>query len=346
MMIMAIKKKQVAVIGLGGIGGTVAGFLARAGEKVTVVDNSRVHIEAIRSNGLLVDGILGEQRVNFDNVLLPEEIKGPLDLVFLAVKSHHTEQALTPVIPFISKKGVIVSLQNGLNERKIAELAGPSRALGAMVHMVGAYIEPGHVTRFKKGEFYLGELDGKNTDRIQQIAAILSQIVPTYTTDNIWGYLWSKLIATSFRVATGLVDAPSKDILKPEWARRIFVAIMGEATEAALAEGVQLEEYDGFNPVVTLARNKAELSQALKMLPTGSAKGNSGSWRDIKIFRQKTECEFTTGEIVRAGQKNGLPMTLNTRVARMIKEEEEGLRNMSWDNLRKLEKTANERLPS
>jgi len=339
-------EKKITVIGLGGIGGTVAGFLADAGEKVTVVDKASAHIETIRAKGLLVDGILGERRVKFDSVLLPEELKEPLDWVFLAVKSHHTEQALAPVIPLISEESIIISLQNGLNERRIAKRIGASRVIGAMIHMVGAYIEPGHVTRFKSGQFYLGELDGAETERVQKVAAVLSQVVPTYITNNIWGYLWSKLIATSFRVATALVDAPSEDILKPEWARRIFIGIMGEATEAAIAAGIRLEEYDGFNPLVTLTRNEEELAQALKMLPTGSGKGNSGSWRDIKIFRRKTECEFTTGEIVRIGQKHGLAMTMNSKVAEMIKEEEEGLRSMSWDNLRKLEKDAKDRLPT
>lgn len=343
---MKTDRKNITVVGAGGIGGTVAAFLAKAGENVGVVDRSVPHVEAIRSHGLLVDGVRGEQLIRFEKVLFPEELEEPLDFVILAVKSQHTEDALTTITPLLSDNGVVISLQNGLNERRIAALVGPSRTIGAMVHMVAAQTAPGHITRFAEGEFYIGELDGRETERIQGIATTFSLAVPTHVTSNVWGYLWSKQIASCFRVATALVDAPSSEILKPEWSRRIFVALMGEATEVALAEGIVLEEYDRFNPLVMLARNREELSRALQMLPTGSAKGNSGTWRDIKIHHRKTETEFLTGEVVRVGRNHGLLVILNSQVPQMIKEIEEGQRPMSWDNLRSLEEAADERLPN
>jgi 2-dehydropantoate 2-reductase len=342
---MTQQLKKIAVVGAGGIGGTVAGFLAAAGEKVTVIDKSVPHIEAIRARGLVVDGIFGELRPAFEQALFPEELKSPLDMVILAVKSQNTEEAVAAIAPLLSDRGVIVSLQNGLNASRIAELVGPSRSIGAMVHMVADHVGPGHVSRFTEGEFYIGELDGTMTDRIEQIATRLSQAVSTHPTDNIWGYIWAKQIYSCLLVATALVDVPSSEMLKPEWSKRIFVALMGEAAEAALAEGVHLEKYDRLDPRAMLVRKKEDLSSAFDMLPSGSAKGNSGIWRDIKVRHRKTETEFLTGAVARIGRKHGLPMTINSRVTQMVKEIEEGQRCMSWDNLRSLEKAANERLP-
>jgi len=342
---MAQEQRQIAVVGAGGIGGTVAGFLATAGEEVTLIDKSVPHIEAIRARGLLVDGIFGEQRPAFARILFPEELKSPLDLVILAVKSQDTEDALTIIAPLLADQGAIVSLQNGLNAKRIAERVGPLRTIGAMVHMVADHVGPGHVTRFTEGEFYIGELDGKITDRVQEIATRLARAVPTHVTENIWGYIWAKQIYSCLLVATALVDAPSSEMLKPEWAKRIFVALMGEAAEAALAEGIQLGNYDRLDPKVMLVRHPRDLSKAFEMLPTGSAKGNSGIWRDIKIRHRKTETEFLTGEVARIGRKHGLPMVINSQVTQMVKEIEEGRRPMSWDNLRSLEQAANERLP-
>lgn len=336
---------KITVVGTGGIGGTVAAFLTIAGEKVTVVDASIPHIEAIRSGGLRVDGIRGEHRVTFEKVLLPDELKGPLDLVLLAVKSQHTGQALNTIAPLLSKEGCIVSLQNGFNERQISEAVGPSRTIGAMIHMVADFIGPGHIKRFTEGEFCIGEIDGSRTDRIEKIAARLSPAVPTHATTNVWGYLWAKQIFGCYLVATALVDALSSEILKPEWSKRIFVALMGEAMEVALAEGVSVETYEGRHPGVMLVRNREDLKRAFEALPTGSPKGNSGIWLDIKVRHRKTETEYVTGEVVRLGRKHGLPMKINGEVARMIKEIEEGKRPMSWENLKSLEKLANERLP-
>jgi ketopantoate reductase len=133
--------------------------------------------------------------------------------------------------------------------------------------------------------------------------------------------------------------------LKPEWSKRIFIALMGEAVEAALAEGITLEKYEGRDPRVMLVRRKEDLPAALQALPAGSPKGNSGIWYDIKVRHRKTETEFVTGEVVRIGRNHGLPMLMNAQVAQMIKEMEEGQRSMSWDNLRSLEKLADARLP-
>ena len=337
--------KNITVVGTGGIGGTVAAFLKKAGERVTVVDASVPHIEAIRSQGLQVEGIRGEHEVRFDKALLPEEIKGPLDLVFLAVKSQHTDTALASIAPHLSEGGVVVSLQNGFNVSRIAEVVGPSRTIGAMIHMVADFIGPGHIKRFTEGEFYVGGLDGRQTEGIQKIATLLSQAVTTHTTTNILGYMWSKQIFGCYLVGTALVDALSSEIVKPEWSKRIFVALMGEAMEAALAEGIAVETYEGRNPIVMLVSRKEDLPQAFEALPPGSAKGNSGIWLDIKVRHRKTETDYITGEVVRVGRKHGLSMAINARVAEMIKEIEEGQRPMSWDNLRSLEKLADARLP-
>ncbi len=341
---MSSHPDSITVVGAGGIGGTVAAFLAAAGEKVTLVDKSVPHMEAIRARGLLVDGIFGEQRPAFDRILFPQELQSPLDLVILAVKSQDTDEALAAIAPLLSEHGTIASLQNGFNATSIAERVGPSRAVGGMVHMVADHVGPGHVTRFTEGEFYIGALDGTLSDRTQAIAKLLSRAVPTHPTDNILGYIWAKQIYSCLLVATALVDAPSREMLRPEWAKRIFVALMGEATEAALAEGIHLEHYDRLDPKVMLVRTRQDLPKAFEMLPSGSAKGNSGIWRDIKIRHRKTETEFLTGEVARIGRKHGLPMTINFHVTQMVKEIEEGKRPMSWDNLRSLERAANERL--
>lgn len=342
---MALTAKEITVVGAGGIGGTVGAFLAAAREKVTVVDRSEPHVEAIRSGGLLVDGLFGERRVRFENAFFPEQLRAPLGFVLLAVKSHHTDDALATIAPLLADDGFIVSLQNGLNERRIAEVVGSSRTVGAMVHMVADHVGPGHVTRFTEGEFHIGELDGKITPRIEEVAKRISQAVPVHVTENIWGYVWAKQVYSCLLVATALVDAPSSEILKPEWSKRIFVALMGEAVEAALADGIRFGTYDRLDPRIMLPRDRAELAQAMAMLPGGSAKGNSGIWRDIKVRHRKTETDFLTGEVVRVGRKHGLPMPLNAEVTRMVKEIEEGRRAMSWDNLRSLEQAANARLP-
>jgi 2-dehydropantoate 2-reductase len=336
----------VTVVGVGGIGGTVAAGLALAGERVQVVEAAEPHLMALRADGLRFDGVRGEHQVRFERVLRPDEIVGPLGLVILAVKSQHTDDALRVVAPALADDGVVVSLQNGLNERRIAAVVGPARTVGGMVHLVADYVGPGHVTRFSEGELRIGELDGQLTPRLLGLTRRLGRVAPTATTENIWGYLWAKQVFSCYLVATALVDAPSSEQLAPEWAKRVFVAIMGEAVEAAVADGVTLEEYDGIDPQVMLPRGPADLAAAFAALPAGSAKGNSGIWRDIHLRHRPSETEFLTGEVVRVGQTHGLVMPLNARATTMVREIEQGERRAAWDNLRSLEALAKARLPA
>ena len=343
---MAGEGDLITVVGVGGIGGTAAACLALAGERVQVVEAAPAHLEALRSGGLHFDGTRGDHRVRFERVLAPDEVTAPLGLVILAVKSQHTADALGAIAPALADDGMIVSLQNGLNERSIAAAVGTGRTVGGMVHLVADYVGPGHVTRFSEGELRIGELDGQLTPRLLGLARRLGQVAPTATTDNVWGYLWAKQCYSCYLVATALVDAPSSEQLAPEWAKRIFVAIMGEAAEAALAEDVALEEYGDINPEVMLPRDRTGLAAAFAALPTGSAKGNSGIWRDIHVRHRPSETEFLTGDVVRVGQAHGLPMPLNARVAAMVGEIERGERQAAWANLRALEDLANARLPA
>lgn len=66
--------------------------------------------------------------------LLPDEVTGRYDTVFIAVKTHHTRAAVQQILPHLEAGGVIVSAQNSLNELTIAEMAGIRRTVGCLVN--------------------------------------------------------------------------------------------------------------------------------------------------------------------------------------------------------------------
>ena len=53
---------RIGAIGVGAIGGTLAGFMSKSGQDVTLIDPWREHVDAMRENGLLLDGSTGEHR--------------------------------------------------------------------------------------------------------------------------------------------------------------------------------------------------------------------------------------------------------------------------------------------
>ena len=114
---------KAIVYGAGAIGGTTGAALARAGHDVLLVDSYREHVEAINAHGLTVerDSTATTTRVA---AVMPAELGSELPLVLLAVKSHHTAEALRHVAPRLAPSGTIVSLQNGLSEEQIAQAVG------------------------------------------------------------------------------------------------------------------------------------------------------------------------------------------------------------------------------
>ena len=74
---------KIAVIGTGAMGSVYAGLLASAGHEVWASDTWREHVEAIRSNGLRVEGASGDRTVHIRATTCPADA-GICDLVIIA----------------------------------------------------------------------------------------------------------------------------------------------------------------------------------------------------------------------------------------------------------------------
>lgn len=241
---------RITIIGAGAIGGTTGAYLSAAGHDVLLVDTVREHVDAINRGGLRLSGIRGERTFRVP-ACLPDELKGPLGFVILAVKAQHTEAALTPVVPLLSDDGFVVSMQNGLNEESIARRVGPHRTVGCFVHFGADYQEPGHILLGNEHPIYFGELDGRITPRVNHVADTLRAVMSTHVTDNIWGWLWTKICYGSFYFAGALMDVPLKDVLARRQYRPHFAAVVTEAVRVAHGLGhTRLERIGDFRPAV------------------------------------------------------------------------------------------------
>ena len=325
------------MVGAGAIGGTVGAFLIRAGHDVTFVDTVAEHVHAIRERGLRIEGPIAEFTVAAP-AYLPHEVSTPFDVIFLCVKANATEAASRHVLPFLSKSGVVVSLQNGLNERVIADIIGEARTMGCFINFGADYLEPGVIHFGGRGAFVLGELDGKTTPRLKQIHAAACDFEPNAVISaNIWGYLWSKLAVGAMIFATALTDEGIADCYAMPQYRGLFADIAREVLSVALAEGVRPEPFDGFTPDaflpgVTPTVTEASL-ESMVAFNRRSAKTHSGVWRDLAIRKRRTEGTAQLGAITAQAASHGIAAPLVARILAMVEEIEEGHRERSLANL-------------
>jgi 2-dehydropantoate 2-reductase len=265
------------VVGAGAIGGTVGARLAAAGKRVLLCDADADHVAAINSNGLVVEGPVEQLHVRVPAVM-PDELPGELEAVLLAVKAQHTEQALRAIAPRLGDDGFVVSLQNGVNEPLIAARVGEQRTVGAFVNFGADWVAPGRIFLGGRGALYVGELDGRHTDRLERLLADLPE---AQETANILGFLWSKEAYGAMLFATAVSDLSIADALAEPRYRSVFVQL---AREVLAAAPVPVEPFDGFDE-----RDLDGSIDRLVEFNRRSAKTHSGIYRDLMVRRRKTE---------------------------------------------------------
>lgn len=327
----------ILVWGAGAMGGSVGAWLRRAGHEVRLVDADANHVSAIREHGLRITGPVDEFTVEIP-ASLPDEVEGTYATILLAVKAHHTDEAVRQLAPHLSPDGCVVSLQNGLNERAIAAAVGGERTVGCFINVGADVVEPGVIMRGNHGALVLGELDGSDTPRLHRLLELFRIYEPgAEIADDIFAYLWGKLAYGALLFATALADASIADVLASEPHRPLLVALVREVVGVAEARGIRPRGFDGFDPsAFALTAPAGAVAATLDELVTfnrRSAKSHSGVWRDLAVRERKTEVDAQLGPIVERGGEAAVPTPLTTRLVELVHDIEEGRRSQSWETL-------------
>ncbi|HEY0420707.1 MAG TPA: 2-dehydropantoate 2-reductase N-terminal domain-containing protein, partial [Acetobacteraceae bacterium] len=212
----------ILIWGAGAIGGTVGAYLKRAGHEVSFVDADAAHVQAIRSGGLRITGPIEEFTVAAP-AFTPDAVDGVWRHIFLAVKAHHTEEAVRALTPHLAQDGYVLSLQNGLCEDIIARIIGRDRVIGAFVNFSADWMSPGEIMFGGRGAVVLGELHGRTTPRLTELHAAMREFEPNaIITDAINGYLWGKLGYGAMLFAQGvgmmsIADCLARPDMLPVW---------------------------------------------------------------------------------------------------------------------------------
>lgn len=325
------------VVGAGAIGGTLAVHLALAGHDVHVVDADPDHVAAIRAEGLRLVDADGRERVAGVRADVPDAADTARPgRVLLAVKAQHTGAALEWLAPRLAPDGFVVSLQNGLNEDRIAGAVGVPRTVGAFVNLFADVVAPGVVRDGGQGALVVGELDGRPSARVDELVADLQSWGPAKATDNVAGYLWSKLAFGAVLTATALADAPMADLVDRH--RILMHELAREVLTVAEARGVRVEAFDHWDPAAYSSRSPradAATDDLVAWLTT-MPKDRSGIWRDIAVRHRPVEVHDHYAPVIADARSAGIAVPLLRGVLDRLAAVEQGRHPMSEENLREL----------
>ena len=330
-------QKKICVLGAGAIGSSVGADLTHAGHDVTIVDQWPAQVEAMRSGGL---------RIQMPDEALQVAVRAhhlcdlacanlEFDIVLLAVKSNDHRWLAEFIKPYLRSDGVLVGVQNGMNDDSLASIVGRERTLGCVVELSAEIFTPGLVKRNTTHHttwFAVGELDGFYTPRVQEIESIMRDVGRVDVTNNIYGAKWTKLIANSMTMGPfGLLGLGNSEAAALPGMFDVSVKLGRESMAVGAALGYRVEPIFGLRADEFAGSSDENLVTAMKTLLGHVSRGRTAPIHDHMKGR-RSEMEFISGVVSRKGRELGIPTPCNDAVVEIDRQINKGLISMDRSN--------------
>lgn len=298
---------RIAILGGGGaMGGLFGGYLARAGNEVTLIDVSEAAVSAINADGLTIEEKDGSTAsIPVPATADPSSV-GPVDLIVNFVKCYHTEAAVRSAAPMIGPDTAVLSLQNGWgNAPRIAGIVGEDRVLVGLTYHSGTLLAPGRVKHPGSGITHVGELSGARSGRLERLVSAFNAAgIETMPSERILNEVWKKLALNACTLPTAaLLGFQAHELVAFEAAKSLMEAILREVVAVAHAQGIALDHDERWTAITGL------LEKAVG--------GKASMLQDVEAKR-RTEIEVINGAIVEAGRRAAVPTPVNEAMVWMV----------------------------
>jgi 2-dehydropantoate 2-reductase len=285
---------EIAILGVGGVGGFIAGALEHAGTRVTVVAREET-AATLAANGLVVESVrLGDFRAHPD-VATRLRVDG-MTLV-VATKATGLAAALDRIE---GQPALVVPLLNGLDHLTVLRERFENVA-AASIRIEADRPETGHIVHTSP---FLRVDVAPRTPPVETFAAtVRAADVAVDVYDSEPRVMWGKLVRlNAIALATSAWDEPIGPILAdPERYAEIRAAVE-EAAAVATADGAPMDPEDTMSEIDAL-------HPTLK----------SSMQRDIAAGREP-ELDAIAGSVLRAASRHGVDCPAIERLASRVAE--------------------------
>ena len=330
---------RIAIYGAGSLGTVLGAYLARGGVDADLVNRNRAHIEALKARGAHVTGTV-DMTVPV-TALLPEEMTGAYDIIFLMTKQLDNTAVVTFLKDYLAEGGVIVTLQNGIPEDGIAAVIGPERTIGCTVEWGATLVGPGESCLTSDPaslSFHMGGMPGIPEEKLSRVRSVLETMCPVEIETNLRGARWSKLLINATFSGLGTVMGGTfGDVTKDPAAKDLAASCMKEVIDVGRAAGVTFAPVQG-KDIVRLFYWKGPVKKAVAKLimPVAMKKHAAIEPSMLQDLKKGKPCEIgaINGVVCEWGKKKGIPTPVNDRIVEIIREIQAGKRIPSRENLK------------
>jgi 2-dehydropantoate 2-reductase len=296
---------KICIIGAGAMGGVHGGLLARIGHEVTLVDAWADHVQAINRHGLEVRGIRGDHVVP---VRASTEARGvgPVDAAIVFTDSNATADAARVAQQVLRPAGYALTLQNGIgNIEALTAVLGADRVAAGVSMNSAACTGPGVVAYTNAGLTALGELDGRRSERILDLAAALNAAgIATEVVADPLAHVWSKFVLNcGINVLTAVTQLRSGEMFRVPEMNALQERVIDEILAVVERKGVRLADPDPRRTIREHCRVRFNKPSMLQHIEQG----------------RRTEIDAINGALVREARALGVPVPCNETLVAVVK---------------------------
>jgi 2-dehydropantoate 2-reductase len=292
----------MAIIGLGSIGGIVAGLLSTTG-RYDIVACVRRRIEK-----LTVERAEGAVEVPVTALNDPAQVK-PVDWVLLCTKAQDTAASAAWLQRLCGPSTRVASLQNGIGHAdRLRPLVGQATVVPTIVYYNGERLAPDRVRYRRTGEHDFAVADDADGQAFAHLFDGTSLV--TFVSSDFKTLAWRKLLLNAAANPISALTLQRNQVFRRDDVQALCRALLEEAVTVARADGAKLAA--------------DEIEQAMTRLLSVPADAGSSMYFD-RMAGRPLEIDALTGAVVAAGERYRIAAPLNrmlltlARAAREVK---------------------------
>ena len=296
---------RIYMIGAGAMGGVYGGLLKLAGYDVTLIDPREDHIRTIQSEGITIEGMRGTHVIRLPaqsgHAGLP-----PADLAIIFTDSNSTREAAKAAKKLLKPDGFALTLQNGIgNVEALIDELGRERVIAGVSMNSAANPAAGRSAYTNVGMTSIGELDGRDTQRVKLVAEMLNKAgIPTEIIPDPMNWIWGKFVLNcGVNALTAITGLRSGEIYRTPELSALQDRVIDEIMLVVEHKKLKLPEKDPRRKIKDHCRIRYNKPSMMQHIEQG----------------RRTEIDSLNGALVREAKALGIATPYNEAVVAVVK---------------------------
>lgn len=316
--------KRVAVVGVGGVGGYLAGMLGQVCPHLTLAARGG-RKESLQRNGLILHSdYKGELTAVPEQVVETKDLKKQ-DFIFICVKNYSLEEVCRELAPAVTDETVIIPVMNGVNPgERVRSYLGRGTVVDSLIYIVAFANEDYSITQQgdfarlcigikdaavqQENEAAVYQKKAAPQEKAAETAALLTAAdIDCEVAADIEVEIWRKYILNcAYNVETAFYDNTIGQLRRSEKKAKEYEVLVNEAYQVGLAKGVAIRQ-EHIDAIIH--RFYYELADD----------ATSSLQRDIRAGR-RSEVDVFGGYIVREAERHGIPVPVSLKMYEKLRE--------------------------